>query len=152
MKPGFAEHINLIVEKSGIDKRLLNFEITESMAADDYEVLSHVISTLKSDGFLFSMDDYGTGYSNMNALLSLNFDIIKIDKSLLRGAEQDELGRIMLENTVKMFKQMKREVLVEGVETAEQAALLANLDVDYLQGYYFSRPLCEKEFIEYINK
>ena len=58
----------------------------------------------------------------------------------------------MLENTVKMFKQMKREVLVEGVETAEQAALLANLDVDYLQGYYFSRPLCEKEFIEYINK
>ncbi|MBQ5317029.1 MAG: EAL domain-containing protein [Oscillospiraceae bacterium] len=152
MRPGFAEHINMIVERSGIDKHFLNFEITESVAADDYELLSHVINTLKSSGFLFSMDDYGTGYSNMNALLSLNFDIIKIDKSLLRGAEQTELGRIMLENTVKMFKQMKRDVLVEGVETAEQAAILANLDVDYLQGYYFSRALCERDFVEFINK
>ena len=58
----------------------------------------------------------------------------------------------MLENTVKMFKQMNREVLVEGVETAEQAALLANLDVDYLQGYFFSRPIPEDEVIKFISR
>ena len=115
-------------------------------------LLSRVVSALKGEGFMFSMDDYGTGYSNLNAILSLNFDIIKIDKSLLRGAEETELGRILLENTVKMFKQMNREVLVEGVETAEQAALLANLDVDYLQGYFFSRPIPEDEVIKFISR
>lgn len=152
MKPGFVEHINKIVEEAGVDKSYLNFEITESIAADDYLLLSKVISDLKNEGFQFSMDDYGTGYSNMNAILSLNLDVIKIDKSILRGAEQSRLGYIMLEYSIRMFRQMNRKVLVEGVETAEQVKLLEELDVDYLQGYYFSRPLPERNFVDFIKK
>ena len=151
MKPGFVEHINDIVEKSGIDKSFLNFEITESVAADDYLLLSKVVADLKKEGFMFSMDDYGTGYSNMNAILSLNLDVIKIDKSILRGAEHSELGYIMLEYSVRMFRQMKRQILIEGVETAEQIELLSKLNVDYLQGYFFSKPLCEKDFVDFIR-
>ncbi len=152
MKPGFVEHINEIVERNGIDKHFLNFEITESVAADDYELLSGVIADLKQAGFRFSMDDYGMGYSNMHAILSLNLDVIKIDKSILWGAEQNQLGYIILENTIRMIRQMQREILVEGVETSRQLELLGRLHVDYLQGFYFSRPIPLPEFIRLIQE
>lgn len=152
MKPGFTEHINSIVEAAGIGKGFLNFEITESVAANDYKTLSSVITSMKNEGFLFSMDDYGTGYSNLIALLSLNLDVIKIDKSILWEAQSSEYGHIMLENSVRMFRQMNRRILVEGVETGEQIELLESMDVDYLQGYYFSKPLPENEFIEFISR
>ena len=152
MKPGFVEHINEIVERNGIDKHFLNFEITESVAADDYKLLSGVIADLKQEGFRFSMDDYGMGYSNMHAILSLNLDVIKIDKSILWGAEQNQLGYIILENTIRMIRQMQREILVEGVETSRQLELLGRLHVDYLQGYYFSRPIPLPEFIRLIQE
>ena len=152
MKPGFVEHINAIVEQFGIKKDFLNFEITESVAADDYTLLSRVVTSLKKEGFLFSMDDYGTGYSNMNAILSLNLDVIKIDKSILWGAEQSDLGYIILENSIRMIRQMHRKILVEGVETAAQIALLKKLGVDYLQGYFFSKPVPLPEFKAIVQK
>ena len=152
MKPGFVEHINEIVEQYGVKKDFLNFEITESVAADDYTLLSRVVSVLKREGFLFSMDDYGTGYSNMHAILSLNLDVIKIDKSILWGAEESELGYIILENTIRMIRQMHRKILVEGVETASQIRLLAKLGVDYLQGYFFSKPVPLEQFKEIVSK
>lgn len=141
MKPGFVKHLNKVVEECGVEKCRLNFEITESVAANDYKLLSRVISALKREGFLFSMDDYGTGYSNMQAILSLNLDVVKIDKSILWGAEKSKFGYILLENTVRMIRQMQREILVEGVETAAQIELLRAIGVDYLQGFYFSKPI-----------
>nr|MCR5212976.1 EAL domain-containing protein [Eubacterium sp.] len=150
MKPGFVEHINEIVEKSGINKAMINFEITESIAADDYGILSTVIHNLKEGGFLFSMDDYGTGYSNISAIFSMNLDVVKIDKSLLWGAEKSELGMIILESTVRMIRQMKKKILVEGVETEEQIKLLEDLEVDYLQGFYFSKPIPKDDFVKFI--
>ena len=151
MRPGFVEIINGIVEKYGVSKKLINFEITETIAASDYKRLSEIIKRLKSEGFLFSMDDYGTGYSNVSAVFSLDLDVVKIDKSILWGAQTSELGMAILENTIRMIRQMKKKILVEGVETKEQVELLKRLGVDYLQGFYFSRPIPEKDFIEYIS-
>ena len=130
----------------------INFEITESIAADDYEMLSEVIRRLKNEGFLFSMDDYGTGYSNVSAVFSLNLDVVKIDKSLLWGAEKSKLGMIILENTIRMIRQMGKKILVEGVETAEQIELLKRLNVDYLQGFYFSKPIPLDDFMILIRE
>jgi EAL domain-containing protein (putative c-di-GMP-specific phosphodiesterase class I) len=151
MRPKFVDHINEIVEKYGIDKGFINFEITESIAANDYGTLSNVILMLKDGGFLFSMDDYGTGYSNVSAIFSLNLDVVKIDKSLLWGAEKSEMGMIILENTIRMIRQMKKKILVEGVETADQIELLKKLEVDYLQGFYFSKPIPKADFVELIS-
>jgi len=151
MRPGFVDSINSIVKKYGIDRRMINFEITESIGANDYGTLSGVIRSLKHEGFLFSMDDYGTGYSNVSAIFSLNFDVVKIDKSLLWGAEKSSLGMVILENTIRMIQQMKKKILVEGVETESQIRLLERLQVDYLQGYYFSKPVPMKEFLEHIE-
>jgi EAL domain-containing protein (putative c-di-GMP-specific phosphodiesterase class I) len=152
LKPGFVDHICGIVEEYDVDKKTINFEITESVAASDYEMLSVVVSDLKKHGFRFAMDDYGTGYSNMQSIFSLDFDIVKIDKSLLWGAEETELGRIILGNSIKTIDQMGRRILVEGVETKEQLEMLKELSVDYLQGFYFSKPIPQNEFIEYIKK
>ena len=152
LKPGFVDHICKIVDGYDIEKSWINFEITESVAASDYELLSSVVSNLKSKGFRFAMDDYGTGYSNMQSIFSLDFDVVKIDKSILWGAEETELGRIILGNSVRMIDQMNRQILVEGVETKEQVEMLKELCVDYLQGYYFSKPIPKNEFIEYIQK
>ena len=152
MRPGFVETINRIVESYGVNKHLINFEITESIGASDYGTLSRVIQRLRQQSFLFSMDDYGTGYSNVSNIFSLNFDVIKIDKSLLWGAEKSDMGMVILENTIRMIQQMKKKILVEGVETAEQIKLLERLKVDYLQGFYFSKPIPKDAFIEYISK
>ena len=152
MRPKFIDHINEIVDKYDIDKKFINFEITESIAATDYDMLSNIIILLKKEGFLFSMDDYGTGYSNVSAVFSLNLDVIKIDKSLLWGAEKSESGMIILENTIRMIRQMNKKILVEGVETAAQIKLLEKLGVDYLQGYFFSKPIPKDDFVALISR
>ena len=151
MRPGFVERVREIVERNGVDKRFINFEITESIATNDYEILSRVIKQLKQDGFMFSMDDYGTGYSNVSSVFSLDLDVIKIDKSLLWNARKNERGMIILENTIRMIQLMKKKILVEGVETSAQLELLKCLNVDYLQGFYFSRPIPKDEFINLIS-
>ena len=151
MQDNFVEHIISIVESYDIPKSLINFEITESVSASDYRILSDVVGALKKNGFQFSMDDYGTGYSNMHSLFSLAFDIVKIDKSILWDSEESSLGEIILENCVHMIRQMGRKVLVEGVETKEHADKLKNLGVDYLQGFYFSRPITKNEFLQLIS-
>ena len=152
MQPGFVSQINQIAEEIGIDKHKINFEITESVAASDYGMLSNIVTSLKREGYHFSMDDYGTGYSNMESIFSLDFDVVKIDKSILWSAEKSEVGRIVLENTVHMVRQMHREILVEGVETQAQIDLLSKLGVDYLQGYFFSRPIPKDAFVRYLSE
>ncbi len=151
MRQGFAKHIIDIVETEEVEKSFINFEITESVSATDYKLFSSVVKELKEAGFMFSMDDYGTGYSNINAIFSLNLDVIKIDKSILWNAEKNEAGEIVLENTVRMMKQMNKKILVEGVETEKQIEILKKMGVDYLQGFYFSKPIPKNELIEFLK-
>lgn len=149
MADGFVDRILGIVDSYDIPKDFINFEITESVSASDYELLADVITQLKKNGFQFSMDDYGTGYSNMHTLFSLDFDIVKIDKSILWDSENSDLGQIILENCVHMIRQMKRKILVEGVETQSHIDKLKVLGVDYLQGYYFSKPITKNALLAY---
>ena len=139
-------------EKYGVDPRHINFEITETMFDNLGEVMDRNLRELVRMGYSFSLDDYGIGYSNIHRLSKLPLEIIKIDKSLLWGAEKSELGMVILENTIRMICQMKKKILVEGVETLEQIRLLEKLGVDFLQGYYFSKPIPKDDFIKHIEK
>ena len=147
IQPGFAARMKAIVARYGVNPSKINFEITESVAANDYNALDAVIRDLKAEGFTFAMDDYGTGYSNMQSIFSLDFDLVKIDKGILWSAEKNAIGRAILDNSVRMIREMRRKILVEGVETEEQIKLLAKLSVDFLQGFYFSKPVPKDEFI-----
>lgn len=151
MQPDFLLQLNGIVQEYRVDKRYVNFEITESAASNDYDLLSNIVNSLKAEGYRISMDDYGTGYSNMETISKLDFDVVKIDKSILWNAQKSQIGSIVLENTVRMVRQMDRKILVEGVETKAQIELLKNLGVDYLQGFYFSKPVPKEEFIAYVS-
>jgi len=151
INPDIAERLLHIVDESGVDRSRINFEITESVSPDDYEKMKSVVGKLKQYGFRVYMDDYGTGYSNVQALFSMDFDVVKIDKSILWGAEKSDFGRVILESSVQMLRRMRMGILVEGVETKEQARLLKDLGVDYFQGYLVSRPLPESDFVAFLK-
>ena len=112
-----------------VQSAAFTFAITESVAAKDYDHLADVIEQLKREGFKFSIDDYGTGYSNMSSLFSLGADIIKIDKSILWNAEKSELGMTLLKTSIDMVHKMQKKALMEGVETEQQIEILKKLGV-----------------------
>ena len=140
------------LEQYGLGTKSINLEITESAAINSKDTFHQTIKDLRNLGFTFSLDDYGTGYSNASYIFDMDFEIIKIDKSILWEAEKKASAKIILQNTVRMIKEMKMKILVEGVETEEQKNLVAGLGCDYCQGYYFSKPVPAKEFIEYVRK
>ena len=150
MQKDFVDRINQIVDSYKVDKHMITFEITESVGADDYKKLGEIITELKSSGYQFAMDDYGTGYSNIQSIFSLDFDVVKIDKSILWAAEKGDLGMTILTNSINMIRQMKKKIVVEGVETESQIHLLEDLGVDYQQGFYFSKPIPKEDFIREI--
>ncbi|WP_026507922.1 EAL domain-containing protein [Butyrivibrio sp. MC2013] len=131
-----------VMERYQVDPSIIVFEITESAAADQ-AVLSEMMNIMGSLGCRFSLDDYGTGYSNLINLLELPFKAIKIDKSIVWsyfGGDADVLPGIM--NT---FKGRGLEIVAEGIETRKMADELTKMGCDHLQGFYYSKPLPEKE-------
>jgi EAL domain-containing protein (putative c-di-GMP-specific phosphodiesterase class I) len=151
------ESFDEILKKYNLDSNCINLEITESATADNHKVLIDTIGKLSESGFSFSLDDYGTGYSNIAYMYEMPFSIIKIDKSILWKAMQPENGEgldgaiIYLENTIRMLKNMNYYVLVEGVETLEQKMLLERFGCDYFQGFYFSKPVQKQVFADYLK-
>jgi EAL domain-containing protein (putative c-di-GMP-specific phosphodiesterase class I) len=106
---------------------------------------------LKEKRISFSLDDYGSGNANLNYLLEFSFDIAKIDKFVLWNAFQNPQYMETLECTIEMLKKLGVRMVMEGVETEEQKKKLEELQCDYFQGYYFSRPLPDEQFVEYLN-
>ena len=101
-------------------------------------------------GVSLSLDDYGTGYSNISYIYNLPFNYMKIDKSTLWSAVKNPQAKTTLINTVDMAKKLNIQIIVEGVETEEQIELLRSLKCDYFQGYYFSKPVPGNLFLNYI--
>ena len=153
---GFPAIMKELLEKYDINPSSLNLEITESIAIASGRRLKRNMQDLINHGCSFSMDDFGTGYSNLSQLVRADFSIIKIDKSLLwpvfeKKNPNKENAQILLENMIFMIKKMGLKIVVEGVETKDQLEYLCNLGVDYIQGYYFSKPIKEQEYLEFLN-
>ena len=130
-----------ICADSGCDPAVIELEVTESWAVQDYERGSGMLTALKAKGFGISLDDFGTGYSSLSALVRLPVDVIKIDRSLLPAdAANDPEAAKLLAATIDLCRALGREVLVEGVETEAQYRLLVDFDCDLAQGYLFGRP------------
>ena len=127
-------------------------EITESVLVADASAAEESVNNLIREGAVFALDDYGTGFSCTAELATTPCSIIKIDKSLLRKAMESEKSMLLLESTMDLIKKLGKEICVEGVETAEMRDLLIRLGADYLQGFYFSKPLPEAEYIEFLKE
>lgn len=130
---------------------ILNFEITETATIASKQQLLTTMNQLEKFGITFAMDDYGNGLSNNQTLIDFPFDIIKIDRSLLWNCDKNKQAGILYQNVVKMFKQMGLIVIAEGAETQEQVAFLKELGVNFIQGYYYSKPLPQEDFLKFIT-
>lgn len=136
-----AARILDVVQKSGIEHGMLSAEITETAFSSMPDSILSNLTDLSEAGISIMLDDYGTGYSNLNRLYSMPLDVVKLDKSLVDHVLTSESARIVLENTILMMKRLNKKILVEGVETKEQADYLISLGVNYIQGYYYARPM-----------
>lgn len=151
MQENLAIDLLAIMKKYGIENSRINLEITETAAAYSPKMLVKNMKYLFENGVCFSLDDFGTGYSNINSLLNLPLDMIKFDKSMIDMATAYDKGKIILGSSIAMVKRMNLKIVAEGVETLEQAEMFAAMGIDYLQGYYFSKPVCEEDFVKYIE-
>ena len=154
---GFPSIMKELLEKYQIDPSVINLEITESIAIASGRRLKRNMEDLIRHGCSFSMDDFGTGYSNLSQITRADFSIIKIDKSLLwpifeKKNPNRQNAKILLENMVSMILQMGLQIVVEGVETQEQLDYLCSLGVNYIQGYYFSKPIKADEYLEFLKQ
>jgi len=110
------------------------------------------IRTLLNRGVTFSLDDFGTGFSNIDNLASLPVSLIKFDKSLIDNAMADENSRIILGSLLKMLKCLKYKCVAEGVESEEGLNMVRDMGCDYIQGYLFSKPVPSAEYIQFLKK
>lgn len=143
--PDFVSHACAILEEYRIEPERICFEISETAAAVDYKLLSETIRELKDRGFRFSMDGYGAGYANMYSTFSMDFDLIKLDRSLLYAAEESEEGKVVLRSSAQMIHDLNRKVVVIGIENERHLEKIRSLPVDYLQGNYFSAAQTKEE-------
>ena len=138
-----------MIKRYDIPRKLLELEITETI--DDQQVSRKALQ-LKEEGYTLLMDDFGSGYSSLNILLETPFDVIKLDKKFIENMMISEKGKLILEQVVLMADKLELSLLAEGVETKEQVELLENIGCDYVQGYYYARPMPEEEFFELLMK
>ena len=109
------------------------------------------MNALSECGIKFALDDYGTGFANAISLIEYPYSTIKVDKSVVWAAMDSDEAKKVLTHTVAMLKSLKMSIVAEGVETYEQSEELIAMGFDYLQGYYYSKPISGKDFIELVS-
>ena len=144
-----ADELIEIASSYGVKMNMLELELTESTANDNNQAIWNNMHKLKEAGARLALDDYGTGYSNLVSIIELPFDYIKIDKSILWSYSKGENS--ILESVIPMMKKQGYKLVCEGVETEFQSQLLASMGCDYLQGYFYSKPLPKDEFVRFVK-
>lgn len=148
----FINSVKKIINETGIDPKLLEFEMTESLIFKNIPETVKKMHQLKELGIKISIDDFGTGYASFSYLKSYPFDKVKIDKSFINDIHKNKNDAAIVEAIVAMSKRMGIKVVVEGVENKEQLDFLIKYHGDLVQGYYYSRPLNEEDFIKLLTK
>lgn len=136
------------VKTNGIDPQLLGFELTERVIMENEAKVKTLLSRMRAMGVDISIDDFGTGYNSLIQLVTLPIAYLKIDKFFIDHIEYEN-NQAVIRETIRLAHSLKMEVVAEGVETERQLQLLEKMDCDNIQGYYFSKPLSAKEYIEF---
>lgn len=150
MEPTLADRMIEIMKFYHVPACMINIEITESAISYDEEVLTQNINKLKAYGVSLSLDDYGTGYSNIRRMAKVPFDIVKLDKIFVEERNDPKM-KVIIEDTIRMVKNLNLSVLVEGIEEKSDLDFFTSLGCDYIQGYYYSKPVPVDEFISFLD-
>ncbi|MGN0688135.1 MAG: EAL domain-containing protein [Oscillospiraceae bacterium] len=149
MQNDLADNVLSTINKYNISVSQINLEITETAASYNFSALTENMAKLNNAGVSFSLDDFGTGYSNMERVASLPLKIVKLDRSFVNSQDKPKMCAF-LENFIRMFKDMNMEIVVEGIETEHMVKRFSDLKCDFIQGYYYSKPVPQNEFVEFI--
>lgn len=144
--PRLVDIIEEIVNRYDIPPYLLQLELTESAYTNNPIAISEAMKKLQEKGFMILMDDFGSGYSSLNVLKDISVDILKIDMKFLSDTDENDRGENILAAVVRMAKWLEMPVIAEGVEKEEQVEFLKSIGCEYVQGYYFARPMPVDEF------
>ena len=147
--PDLADQLASMADEYGVERSLLHVELTETAYSDSPQLVTEALKKLREHGFLIELDDFGSGYSSLVSLNALPLDVMKLDMSMIRQATALNDFRI-IQSTVKLAQILGLKTVVEGVEDAAEVEKLKGMGCDYIQGYYFSRPLKREEFEEYL--
>ena len=149
LEPGCIENQYKIIDKYGVDYSLLHMEVTESLYSENTDLIISQVKKTQNMGFIIEMDDFGSGYSSLGSLATFPLNILKLDISFVRNIKKNE---IVIENIIKMAHRMGLLTIAEGAESLEQYKILKTLGCDYIQGFYFSKPLPCREFEAYLKR
>ncbi|MCR5324496.1 MAG: EAL domain-containing protein [Lachnospiraceae bacterium] len=146
-----ASIVKEIVDEFKIEPRLLNLEITETASNSAKQVILKNMNKLIEMGVKFSLDDFGTGRSNLDYFVDMPVEIIKFDYTFTQGYFRSNKAKYVMESVVNIMHKMGLAIVSEGVETTEQLAAMCNLGVNYIQGFYYSRPIPKAEFLKFLE-
>ena len=150
MQADMAAKIKKYMSEYHIDSNWINFEITETAADGAYERVLETMNEISAEGIRFSLDDYGSGYSNLHRVMSFPYKVIKLDKSLTDEAADPDKRRI-LEEAIKLIKSMGARIVVEGVESKEISDWFEAQGCDFIQGFYYAKPMSERDYLNFMK-
>jgi EAL domain-containing protein (putative c-di-GMP-specific phosphodiesterase class I) len=148
--PNLLHDIRAALKQSGMPPQLLELEITESMVMQNVERAVRVLESIKSLGVTLAIDDFGTGYSSMSLVKKFPIDVLKIDRSFVREITSDSEDKAIADAIIALGRALDLTIVAEGVETAEQEALLRAHNCDEVQGYLISKPVPADEFAAFL--
>lgn len=150
--PNLAQNYSNLMRLYKVDPSSINLEITETAALTENKKWLDTIQKLNSIGVDFSIDDFGSGFASANYLFQVPASIVKIDKMILWEAMKKPEAMVVLRSTIEMLHELGKKIVVEGVETEEMVSVLNELGVEYQQGFYYSRPIPEDTFLEFLDR
>ena len=141
-----------IMEKYKVSPDMINLEITETASMRAKRILLDNMKNLMNYGVNFSLDDFGTGESNLNYIVDMPVSIVKFDKGMTDAYFRNGRASYVMDAAIRMIQGMHLKIVSEGVETEKQFEVMKDLGINYIQGYYFSKPLPELEFLQFIEE
>ena len=136
-----VEKVLAIISKHNIPASTIKLEFTESTLAKNTKVVTDFAIAMQEHEIYLGLDDFGTGYSNLSTVIDIPFNTVKLDKSLVWAAMEQERSALTIKNLIKMFKDLGMIVIAEGVETKEQNDFIIENGVDHIQGFYYAKPM-----------
>ena len=144
----FAQDMISLAKKMGVMPTQIILEITEGVPLRNVEAANEQLDTLKRAGFRIALDDFGTGYCNLDQLRRVNFDCLKLDRSMIEQVHESKEANAAVEFAINCAHNMNKKVVAEGVETLEQYEELARLGCYFAQGYLLGRPMTAEQIVE----
>lgn len=146
----FVTKLMEIIDRYNVPTKLIELELTENIFMEDFDEILEMIKVIKQKGFIFSIDDFGAGFSSLNLIKNLPVDVIKIDKNFFEDGENVERERVILKHIIDMANELGVKIIAEGIETSEQVEFLRKQGCQMVQGYYYFKPLPVEEFEKYL--